>query len=305
MIDLFEATRDHTNFKQIIVPPELSSYVSELYKAYTQPLDLILTNGVLIKADTPQSDYGIFTLTGGKDSLAVFLKNRQLYGITPYVGNSEREQAESIANKLNVNLETVDLNFNGTTTLVESVIKNQMIYALIMNKLDKNPLAIGFGGTSELGPQSMCFYHDNPHAFENFRQFAISSWGNHELMPFLKDEVESFEVIYANAPDLINMISSCMTPINEKISKREQIQQKFGVSLDNPYQCGVCYKCAEEQIIAKKYHGRKIPLDYENFCKTVIINKCLFEKHNLNRFEPTAYLAKLGITSVLSKKEDL
>lgn len=307
MIDLFDATRNHIKFSEVIIPLSLFLYASKIYSTYNQPTALVIPEGELIQTQKLISKKGIFTLSGGKDSLAVFLKNRNKFsevkcfyvrGITPYVKDSEFHRAKKISEILNVTLEEIILDFNTYTSLPESVIKNQMIYAIIMDKLDSTPLAIGFGGTNELGPQSMCFYHDHPDAFKLFHQFAIQSWGEHNLIPFVKDELESYSIIYELAPRLVNMISSCMTPADKKDEVREWIQKEFGIELENEYQCGACYKCAEEQIIAKRFYNRIIPEKYNLFCQSVIIDKCLFEKHNLNGFVPANYLAKLGINSV-------
>ncbi len=307
MRDLFDATRDHTAFAQVLVPPELADYAKALYGHYNQSLDLIDFRGRLIKSEKKKTDKTAFTLSGGKDSLATFLMNRDrvnefdcfhVVGITPYVKEEEYGRAQNLAKKLGLNLQRIDLGMDNSTSLVESVIKNQMIYALVMEKFEGIPTSIGFGGTLELGPQSMCFYHDTNESFQLFHQFATAAWANHELLPYSRDEVDAYATIMKADPSLRNYISSCMTSIDKKQEVRKITQSHFGVVLDNEYQCGTCYKCAEEKVIMSKFHGDSLPKDYEQFCKAVLIDKCVFEEHNMNGLVAHKYLTRLGITSV-------
>jgi len=304
MLDLFDATRNHIDFSEVCVPESLSEYVKSLYEKYSQDVSKVSCDCELIHSFNPRKNSAVFTITGGKDSIATFLKSRNKFnsyrcfyvkGITPYVKERELESARIIADMLDFELETIDLGFDYTTSLVESVIKNQMIYALVLDNLGYTPSHIGFGGTKELGPQSMCFYHDSTDAFEKFSVFARSAWGEHTVMEFQKDEIESYRIIYENAPQIISHLSSCMTPEDKKNKIRKEVTQRFGLFLENEYQCGACYKCAEEQIIAKEFFGRKISEDYANFCRTVLIDKCTKESHNMNGLVPKEYLSKLNI----------
>jgi hypothetical protein len=306
--DLFNATRNHKLFNKIIIPPELADYTLKLYERYNQPLKLVIPEGELIKSNKNKSDKAIFTFSGGKDSLATFIKYKEQFqsfecfyilGITPFLKEEEYKRANNLAQKLNVQLKTINLEISNKTSLLESVIKNQMIYALIMEKYEKLPLAIGFGGTQELGPQSMCFYHDTNESFQLFHKFSSISWGEHKILPFLKDEVEAYDIIMSKNSSLENSISSCMTPIEKKEEVRKEIETKFKVSLSNDFQCGACYKCAEEKIILHKYHGKELSKEYEKFCKAIIMDKCVFEEHNLNGLIAHKYLKKLGIETTL------
>ena len=308
MQDLFDATRNHNQFQPVVIPPELETYVEALYHAYNHPTSLVEPSGQLIPACDDKSESAVFTFSGGKDSLATFLMNRNRFpsfdcfyvtGITPYVKNEEYKRAVALAERLGIELKSVDLGMSNDTTLVESVIKNQMIYALVMETIGYTPAGIGFGGTLELGPQSMCFFHDSNEAFSLFQHFASVAWGEHELMPYSKDEIEAYRIIVEENPELVKMLSSCMAPADHKSRIRADIEEKFDIQLENKYQCGACYKCAEEQLVLSTFHGRSIPERYARFCKAVLVDKSVFEEHNLNGLVPHHYLRKLGISSVV------
>ncbi|PIZ52389.1 hypothetical protein COY27_00500 [Candidatus Woesearchaeota archaeon CG_4_10_14_0_2_um_filter_33_13] len=308
MRDLFSATRNHRQFQPVVIPQELETYVEALYQAYKQPTNLIDPSGQLVPTSKEKSESAVFTFSGGKDSLATFLMNQKHFpsfdcfyvtGITPYVKDEEYKRAIALAESLGIELKSVDLGMSNDTTLVESVIKNQMIYALVMETIGYTPAGIGFGGTLELGPQSMCFFHDSNEAFSLFQHFASVAWGEHELMPYSKDEIEAYRIIVEENPELVKMLSSCMAPADHKSRIRADIEEKFDIQLENKYQCGACYKCAEEQLVLSTFHGRSIPERYARFCKAVLVDKSVFEEHNLNGLVPHHYLRKLGISSVV------
>lgn len=89
-----------------------------------------------------------------------------------------------------------------------------------------------------------------------------------------------------------------MTPQIKKFILREETERIFGISLSNEYQCGSCYKCAEEQVISSRFHGRNLPKKYLRYCESLLIDKCVFENHNINGFVPYEYLKKIGIKSI-------
>lgn len=47
-----------------------------------------------------------------------------------------------------------------------------------------------------------------------------------------------------------------------------------------------------------EFYKDNISEDYKNFCKAVLIEKCVFEKHNLNGLVAHKYLTRLNINSV-------
>ncbi len=197
MYDLYKATAKK-KCKPIVVCPELYPYVKQLYKLYEQPLDLISKKGKLIPKRKKKNNKAIVAVSGGKDSLATLFDTINKFGDKVecfHVMNinrlypKEKENVMKIARHLNLKLNKINFPIF-KTWLPESIIKNQMIYALILEKYPYLPKAIGFGGTNDIGPQSMAFFHDSRKAFKLFHEFAKKSWGNHALIPFLKDEIQ-------------------------------------------------------------------------------------------------------------------
>jgi hypothetical protein len=305
MVDLFESTRKKS-FKEIVIPRELYPYVNKLYTLYEQPVELIKRNGILIPAKKNKSNKALFSLSGGKDSLSVLLKNKKRFepnvecfyikNISPLY-NKEISNAINLSKKLEIKLNL--LNFfdfidDNKTWLPESVIKNQMIYAMVLENYSELPLAIGFGGTRKIGPQSMAFYHDSPDAFGKFYEYAKIAWGDHELVPFVEDEVESYTIINKNCSEgIFNLLASCMCKPEEKLKVRKEIISRFNIMLTNNYDCGRCYKCAEKIIIHSNFFGRKYPESYLKFCMEVLKDK-VNSPYNMNGV-PIEYLKKLGI----------
>lgn len=301
VFDLFEATR-HQKFRQVILPKELVSYASRLYALYEQNPALVVPEGELIPEIKPSSQDAVFSFSGGKDSLAAFLLHKDKFepniictyiqGVSPKYPE-EFSRAKQIATTLDIKLSVLKLEVDNKTWLPESVIKNQLIYAMILDNRQTLPKAIGFGGTKAVGPQSMAFYHDSPSAFELFHSFAQVGWGQHELLEFVEDEIESYRIIDAKRPDLFNLLTSCMCAADEKSVIRKNIQGKFRVILENEYDCGQCYKCAEKAMISKKFFHRTYSEEYIRFCEEVLIDK-VNSPYHMNGI-PKDYLAKLDI----------
>lgn len=316
MFDLYKAT-SKPKFDKICLCPELAEYAKLIYEAYDNKITLIDSSGKLEKKHKVKKKVSVFSVTGGKDSTAVFLKNKNCKDTKDYgchilninlLYPSEKEKVESMASLLNLKVQFIESGLKNTKTfLPESVIKNQMIHALILEKIDFLPQYLGFGGTKNIGPQSMAFFHDHPKAFEAFHKFANSSWGNHEFLPFLEDEIESYQIINSsNISHLKEGLASCMTQQNKKRVMRESVQKKYEIMLANEYDCGKCYKCVEKAIIEEKYFGVAYPNRYLKFCRDIIIKK-IEEVLTFNGYPsqllktriPYHYLTRMGI----SKKE--
>lgn len=295
MKDLFESTR-YRDFKEVQVPPSLYPYAYLLFRLYNQPTGLVDDSGVLVPNYKEESDVSVFSFSGGKDSIASYLKHVERFspndlfyvsGISPLYPE-EVSRARIIADELGEHLTEAELGLDNKTWLPESVIKNQYIYSMIMEHYPFRPRAVGFGGTVEVGPQSMAFFHDSPEAFNLFHRFAEESWGRHTLIPFLQDEFESYELL-SKHPELIPLVASCHGMPEKKEADRMEIKRRFGVELENKYDCGKCYKCAEKGIII---HGKDYPKEYLEYCMDVITKK-VYSEYNMNGV-PTEYLRKMN-----------
>lgn len=300
LMDLFEATREK-DFKKVTVHSSLYEYTYLLYRLYDQPTSLIEKTDEIEISHKPRKEIDIYTITGGKDSLGVYLKNRKInnkenlyyvQGINvPYP--EEINIATEIAQKIGKKIELIDIGINPNTWLQDSVIKNQFIYGLVLDHLPYLPAKIGFGGTKKLGPQGMAFFHDSVVAFELFHEFAKLSWGDHELAEFTEDEEESYALIYKNYPYLLGNLSSCMTHKEDKKQLRENVTKKYNITSDNEYSCLSCYKCCERAIILNKNHDFVYNKEYLDFCKSILIEK-VFSEYHMNGY-PIDYLLKLDL----------
>ena len=294
MRELFESTR-YGEFKEVQVPPSLYPYAYLLYRLYNQPTELVHDSGILVPNLKEQSGVSVFSFSGGKDSIGSYLKHGERFSPNDlfYVSGAsplypeEINRTRLIADELGEHLTEDELGLDNDTWLSESVIKNQFIYSIIMEHYPFIPRAVGFGGTVEVGPQSMAFFHDSQEAFRLFHRFANESWGRHTLIPFLQDEFESYDMLMKR-PELIPLLVSCHGIPEQKESDRLEIKERFGVELENEYECGKCYKCAEKGIIT---HGNEYPKDYLDYCLDIITQKT-YSEHNMNGI-PTEYLRKI------------
>jgi hypothetical protein len=301
MIDLFMATKEK-KFKKIIICPELYSYTKTLYRLYNQPLRLVKKTGVLKPIIKEKEKYISVAFSGGKDSLATLLRAMKKYkhvkcfyvmGMSPLYPN-EKRQTFKVADYLRIKLNKINLKLNEKLWLTESVIKNQLIYAAIMENDKKRPIAIGFGGTKEIGPQSMAFFHDSKKSFYLFHEFAKKAWGSHKLLPLLKNEIESYLILNKlGSTKLYSMTASCMTPPTDKKNVRKDIEKRFKVKLSNQYECGGCYKCVEKALINSMFFHKKYPKEYIDECKR-LIKKKVDTTFNMNGY-PHKYLKRLGL----------
>lgn len=317
MNDLYLATAN-SKFSEVTVCPELYPYVKLVYEAYDNPISLIEKNGVLKKTIKPTKKVSVFTVSGGKDSLSTYLKERTNNNLLCHVLDinplypSEKDVVKKLYKIFDEKISFFDFSLKDVKTwLPESVIKNQMIYALILDSLDFLPSSIAFGGTKKVGPQSMAFFHDNPLAFKLFYRFAKKAWGKHRILDFVEDEVEAYKIIYENSPENIDYyIGSCMSKYEDKEKIRRSIERKFKIKLDNSYDCGTCYKCVEKVLIKNKYWRVEYPKEYLEFCRKIIMNKiqetlkfngcpkeCLKERY------PQKYLEKMEIPYLLKSTD--
>ncbi len=300
VFDLYKATLT-AEFQAVTLPPGLIPYAERLYTMYKQNVGLLDDKGELVTTNPQSIDVGLFSFSGGKDSLAVFLKHRHRYsgticcyvaGASPaYIG--EHSRAQDVATRLGVSLRTIQLRRGKNGFLQESVIKNQLIHAMMLDEFGL-PQGIGFGATEMVGLQSMAFFHDSKQAFELFHRFAEIAWGDHEFAPFLEDEVDSYNTIFQTGhEDLLNFTASCMTRPHLKRSLRLDVENRFGQVSYNDYDCCACYKCAEKAFILNRYFDREYVGDYLDFCKDLILEKAR-SPHKMNGF-PAQCLGKLGL----------
>jgi len=139
----------------------------------------------------------------------------------------------------------------------------------------------------------MAFFHDSTKSFEMFHKFAVKSWGNHKIMPYLEDEVESYEIIRKMAPlEVLDVLGSCMTEDKFKKEKQKELKEKYKVVLDNGYACGLCYKCAEKSVIDSLFFNADYPKGYLKQCRRILLEKAN-STIQMNGY-PYGYLQKLG-----------
>lgn len=281
MQELYEATAPR-NCRPVNVCPELYPYAAELYRKYQQPVERITQTATLLRARKETRDTRLVALSGGKDSLALLLKHLgRDEGLECYYVNgvnrldpAEQTIVKSISAKLGLTLHTIEFHSNAELWLPESIIKNQMIYALVMDSYPGLPKEIGFGYTRKIGPQSMAFFHDSMKSFDLFHEFAVQAWGPHDMMEPLEDEVESFTVIREKAPiGLSDSLASCMSREEDKAMSRRELQNRFGVALSNDYSCGLCYKCAEKAVIEHDFFNVPYPDHYIKECRKILLDK--------------------------------
>lgn len=281
MQKLYQATAPR-NCRPVNVCPELYPYAAELYGRYQQPVERVTQTGRLIRARKEKRDIELVALSGGKDSLAMLLKHLEpnkapecyyVNGIN-HLDPAEQTYVKSISSTLGVTLHTIEFSSSAKLWLPESIIKNQMIYALVMDSYPGLPKEIGFGYTRNVGPQSMAFFHDSMKSFDLFHEFAVQAWGPHDMMEPLEDEVESFTVIREKAPPaLSDNLASCMSREEDKAMSRRELQNRFGILLSNRYSCGLCYKCAEKAIIEHDFFNVPYPDHYLKECRKILLDK--------------------------------
>ena len=71
--------------------------------------------------------------------------------------------------------------------------------------------------------------------------------------------------------DALDLFYSCVNPGRFNQSNHKRIQKKFNVNLE-PYNCGVCRKCAFHSLLRHYYLDKKYPREFIDFCWDKIAN---------------------------------
>ena len=102
----------------------------------------------------------------------------------------------------------------------------------------------------------------------------------------LKDEVEAYSILHETGFERRSL--SCMVLDLWKSGHRKKLSAKYEhlPILDNPYSCGVCFKCVEQALIESKKLKVEYPPEYIRWCKGIIIKK-LDNLDNLNAVDST------------------
>lgn len=201
----------------------------------------------------------IIGFSGGKDSVAAAILAKQsgynpilyhLYGINRTY-KFERVNAKKIAKELQMPYVEEYIEIKGKQEFPDHVFKNQIILCSMLD----------FGVTEKVNS-----YLLGNHLFENckdanvqfefsdsleqinlFDKWVTSYLLNYKRETILKNNMHAVDIILKYDKNLINLYSSCITPLYRKPMMRKYIHKKFGdVLLEG--RCGYCYKCTKEYI---------------------------------------------------------
>jgi len=72
-------------------------------------------------------------------------------------------------------------------------------------------------------------------------------WPDLELRHMLTSNTDAFVEVISKRPDLLRIVTSCLTPIRFRALHGKRIAAKYKVAL-MPGRCGLCHKCAVEWL---------------------------------------------------------
>lgn len=282
MILLYQMFSEKRTFSKVD-SPIFTPYVERLldpnihyYPTTCQPNDL--------QGDKrPKNNKVMVAFSGGKDSLAVAIKLMNegkdvtlffLQGINKSY-TSEYQSAYNLAQKLGLPFVSWRVTQIGKSDFKENPFKNGVILCLMVEAGYEYEISeFAFGNQLEDNLSNCQYDREMSDSIEFFNM--MKEYLNFvTINTYLKNDRDSFEIVYKYRPDLLEDIGSCILPVFRRPFVKKANQKRFNI---NTKYCGSCYKCAFEYLF--KAEKGILPKNeaYETHCKKIL------EKNSINLF---------------------
>jgi hypothetical protein len=199
----------------------------------------------------------VLLFSGGKDSMAAGeLARRAGYRVhAVYVKRvnraypTEGDYAERIARLLGWDFTCITPEGLPAVWL-ESMVKNQYLWAVAQETLPFIPGAVAAGSHAYADVDNRWCFHDFACAFAAFEPAARAAWGEElrRLDP-LRDEIEAYAIWRELPEEARALTASCMLPLRYKAGHRRRMLAR-GVPLLE-YECGACDSCYTHALIMR------------------------------------------------------
>lgn len=248
MVELYHATLDVKDFKEVSTTPELYEFVKGLYKHHGFSEDMVHPTVTLVKQTFPvRTDSIIHLVTAGKDSTATALKHaaghyNYLIHVTGVnkIYPTEHKMCRELYKKYFVNrspemFEYHDIKawFPRVTGASESPIKNMMITVMAIEFLQIIPKWVSLGGSQKIADVSETeVYGDTSMGLVPFFEALNASYGSTlAVTPYLRDQVEAYALCdeWGIEP---HQLASCMSQLRFKPKQRSFALEKFSRTVD-------------------------------------------------------------------------
>lgn len=237
MVDLYHATLDLNDFKEVHTVPELSDFCKFLYTELGGNPDLVKVDRILIPPTWKEDkDCIIHGFTGGKDSLSTLLKFEKDFkrSIAFHVRSVNRSYPlEHLKAKALVNEYTqseyieVKAMFPQVKHTSESPIKTLMIMVLACEVTGVVPKWFTLGGANIFDISETTVFGDTSKAIypfmDAFNNITKASMGQ---TPWLETQTEAYDIIHAHGIPF-SALSSCMTSERFKKMQRDYTVNKY------------------------------------------------------------------------------
>ena len=225
----------------------------------------------------------IVCFSGGKDSLATVLHYKKL-GYNVYLYHlkginkaypKEYEQAEKLADALNLMLYTENISLSGTHTYTEHPMKNM----IIANRALQFGIRHNIGVKVAFGDYYTAMLDDNVfdicagdcrdmwNAYENIIKTIIPKFHIYTPLRNVKTTLKALEA----HKDLLNLCCSCMAPYRYREYWKRNVEKKYNIILPQN-RCGLCWKCALEYIYYADHNVWEYQENYYIHCLEVLLH---------------------------------
>lgn len=281
-------------FSQKPLPEQIKSdqflwkYIANMSEVFDTNIELIpdrrMEMTYITKTkDDPMENTVMVAFSGGKDSVAVVMKLREM-GLEPclfFVNGinrsytSEIDYARHNAEKLGCKLYEYSLHIDGKSDYIENPTKNHLILALMVDKglsLGIRNFSLGTVYTDGIDTTSKEYMlSDSIEPLRWLEEYYSQYVEDFKLHIVLKNETESYCIIARNDIDFLDTTFSCMTPARYKHNLVSHNTEKYEVNM-LAGRCGSCYKCAQEAIVLNALGITSYNDRFINHCKNIISN---------------------------------
>jgi hypothetical protein len=295
--EIYIATLDAKNFQKLNTAKELKELVEDLYRAFGyDPTEYITYNKELIGSKLKRDKaLNIYLFTGGKDSLASYLKYRKdtkRRGLIYFKGLNPMYTQEDITFKeiekiIKDKVEVVEFKAPRVKNQVESSVKNLLSYILAIEYYQVIPNKISFGYVSgeeldlsfedeelqalldlleaesaldkdneEGSLQTSEVYGDSKRSAINNILVLEKYYKGISFTEGVETLRATFEIIRKTNKELQHYLSSCMSLPQHKKFNKDTLNKKYGLEIEGDFIIGGTVKKEPLHRYYKKHKGK-------------------------------------------------
>jgi len=315
--NIYMATLDKKDLQPVKVPKELLDYTKTLYRGLGGEESLVTEHGSITPCNYPRDeDLTIFLYTGGKDSLASYMKYRGgkkdkaifIKGLNPLYPK-EHELLEHHAEKLKMDLSITTLKAPRLKNQPESSVKNLLSYVIAIDYFKTIPGKMSFGFINpNLGITEELEDLEEEHLLAIKREMLLSEEVEGSLQTsevagdskevsvqavlFLerfygigltsgvKSLAETYKLVKKSG--LIHHLTSCMSLTTFKEYNKKKSIEKYGIEVEGEKYLGATLRYRDKKRVSH------IPLD-EFYIKQ---KHGEFYNYDLKRYEKPSRMKK-------------